>query len=99
MRIICQYADRRISGLHAVKRISLINTPRRIKHVDRRPLRQLQAAPFGVRVRLDDDKLAASLPAGSTGAAAIYTEHIKAAHIIRKVLLRQTAILNYVIPF
>jgi hypothetical protein len=42
------------------------------------------------------DKLAASLPAG---AAAIFTEHVKAAHIIRKVLLRQTAILNYVWPF
>jgi len=59
----------------------------------------LQAAPFAVRVKLDDDQLAASLPAGSTGDAAIYTEHIKAAHIIRKVLLRQTAILNYVIAF
>jgi hypothetical protein len=39
------------------------------------------------------------LPAGSTGQAAIYTGHIKASHVIRKVLLRQIAILNYVNPF
>ena len=31
--------------------------------------------------------------------AAIYTDHVKASHIIRKVLLRQIAILNYVNPF
>jgi RND family efflux transporter MFP subunit len=61
--------------------------------------RALQAAPFAVRLKLDDDKLAASLPAGSVGDAAIFTDHVKAAHIIRKVLLRQLAILNYVVPF
>ena len=61
--------------------------------------RQLTAAPFLVRVKLDDDKLAASLPAGATGDAAIFTEHVEAAHVIRKVLLRQLAILNYVVPF
>ena len=39
-------------------------------------------------------------PAGRrTGTAAIFTEHVKVAHIIRKVLLRQIAILNYVNPF
>lgn len=61
--------------------------------------RALQPAPFGVRVKLDDDTLAARLPAGSAGDAAIFTEHVKAAHVIRKVLLRQIAILNYVVPF
>ena len=61
--------------------------------------RQLAAAPFAVRVKLDDDALAARLPAGAVGSAAIFTEHVQAAHIIRKVLLRQTAILNYVLPF
>jgi RND family efflux transporter MFP subunit len=59
----------------------------------------LRPAPFAVRVRLDDDQLAASLPAGSVGSAAIFTDHVKVAHVIRKVLLRQTAILNYVLPF
>jgi RND family efflux transporter MFP subunit len=59
----------------------------------------LQPAPFAVRVKLDDDRFAATLPAGSVGDAAIFTEHVQAAHIIRKVLLRQVAILNYVVPF
>jgi hypothetical protein len=40
-----------------------------------------------------------SLPAGSTGTAAIFTDRVKAAHVIRKVLLRQIAITNYVNPF
>jgi len=61
--------------------------------------KQVTAAPFVVRVKLDDDKLAASLPAGTAGDAAIYTPHIKPSHIIRKVILRQIAIVNYVNPF
>jgi RND family efflux transporter MFP subunit len=60
---------------------------------------EVQAAPFIVRIRLDDQEVAKRLPAGSTGLAAIYTDHVKAAHVIRKVVLRQTAILNYVNPF
>jgi RND family efflux transporter MFP subunit len=59
----------------------------------------IEAAPFVARVKLDDTKLADSLPAGSTGTVAIFTDRVKAAHIIRKVLLRQTAILNYINPF
>lgn len=59
----------------------------------------IEAAPFIVRVALDDESIANSLPAGSTGTAAIFTEHVAAAHVIRRVLLRQTAIMNYVIPF
>ena len=55
--------------------------------------------PFVVRIRLDDADFARRLPAGSTGDAAIFTEHVKLAHVIRKVLLRQIAILNYVNPF
>jgi multidrug resistance efflux pump len=60
---------------------------------------QVTAAPFVVRVKLDDAKLAARLPAGTAGDAAIYTSHIKPSHIIRKVILRQIAIVNYVNPF
>jgi multidrug resistance efflux pump len=59
----------------------------------------IQSAPFVARVKLDDAGIAARLPAGSAGEAAIFTDHIKATHIIRKVLLRQIAILNYVNPF
>jgi RND family efflux transporter MFP subunit len=61
--------------------------------------REIEAAPFVVRVKLDDGGLASALPAGATGTAAIYTEHVKVSHIIRRVLLRQVAILNYVNPF
>ena len=60
---------------------------------------EVQAVPFVVRIRLDDQGLAMRLPAGSTGTAAIYTDHVQAAHVIRKVVLRQSAILNYVNPF
>lgn len=59
----------------------------------------IQTLPFVVRIRLDDQAFAASLPAGSTGDAAIFTERVKPAHVIRKVLLRQIAITNYVNPF
>jgi multidrug resistance efflux pump len=59
----------------------------------------IQAAPFVARVVLDDAGFARMLPAGSTGEAAIFTDRLKATHIVRKVLLRQTAILNYVNPF
>jgi multidrug resistance efflux pump len=60
--------------------------------------RTIQSASFLIRVRLDDAGFAASLPAGSTGEAAIFTDHVKAARVIRKVLLRQIAIFNYVNP-
>jgi RND family efflux transporter MFP subunit len=59
----------------------------------------VESAPFVVRVKLDDQELSKRLPAGSTGTAAIFTEAVKPTHIIRKVLLRQIAILNYVNPF
>lgn len=58
----------------------------------------VQAAPFVVRVKLDDPALAQSLPAGSVGDAAIFTARVTSTHVIRKVLLRQIAILNYVLP-
>jgi len=59
----------------------------------------IQSAPFVVRVKLDDEDVLKQLPAGSTGTAAIFTDAAKPTHIIRKVLLRQLAILNYVNPF
>lgn len=61
--------------------------------------KEVQSAPFVVRIKLDDAELTRRLPAGSTGAAAIFTEHVKAAHVIRRVMLRMEAILNYVNPF
>jgi len=59
----------------------------------------VMATPFVVRVRLDDAEFADALPAGAVGDAAIFTERVKPAHLIRRVLLRQIAILNYVNPF
>lgn len=59
----------------------------------------IMAAPLVVRVKLDDAAFAASLPAGSSGTAAIFTDRVRPAHVIRKVLLRQIAITNYVNPF
>ena len=59
----------------------------------------IQSAPFVVRVKLDDAAYARALPAGSAGDAAIFTDRVQAAHVIRKVLLRQIAITNYVNPF
>jgi RND family efflux transporter MFP subunit len=59
----------------------------------------IEAAPFVARIKLDDTTLADSLPAGTTGTAAIFTDRAKAAHIIRRVLLRQIAITNYINPF
>jgi RND family efflux transporter MFP subunit len=59
----------------------------------------IEAAPFIVRVRLDDTAFTERLPAGATGTAAIFTDHVKVSHIIRRVLLRQVAILNYINPY
>ena len=61
--------------------------------------KSLVAAPFVVRIRLDDRAFADSLPAGAAGDAAIFTDRVKPAHMIRKVLLRQIAITNYINPF
>jgi len=46
------------------------------------------------RYAVDDQEIAKCRPAASTGSAVIYTDHVKASHVIR-----QTAILNYVNPF
>jgi RND family efflux transporter MFP subunit len=59
----------------------------------------IETVPFVVRVKLDDEEFAKDLPAGATGTAAIYTGHVKVAHILRRVLLRQVAILDYINPF
>lgn len=61
--------------------------------------RAIEAAPFAIRVRLDDADFARRLPAGATGTAAVFTEHVQVAHVIRRVILRQIAILNYINPF
>lgn len=54
--------------------------------------------PFFVRLKLDDEELAASLVPGSMGSAAIYTSTVKATHVIRKVMIRMDSIINYIDP-
>lgn len=54
--------------------------------------------PFFVRLRLDDPELAEAIPAGAVGQVAIYTEEVQMAHVIRKVMIRMNAIMNYVVP-
>ena len=60
---------------------------------------EVESAPFIVRIVLDDADVAKRLPAGSTGTAAIFTEHVTATHVIRRVMLRMQAIFNYINPF
>jgi RND family efflux transporter MFP subunit len=59
----------------------------------------VETAPFIVRIKLDDETAVKRFPAGTTGLAAIFTDHVAISHMIRRVVLRQTAILNYVNPF
>lgn len=59
----------------------------------------IPTVPFVARVALDDAEFAKRLPAGATGTAAIFTDRVKVSHVIRRVLLRQVAILDYVNPF
>ena len=63
--------------------------------------------PLAVILKLDDSAFKnaglhqldiAQTPGGAFGNAAIYTENSKMAHIIRKVMLRMQAWLNYIIP-
>ncbi|MDJ0993013.1 MAG: efflux RND transporter periplasmic adaptor subunit [Dinoroseobacter sp.] len=59
---------------------------------------QTVAEPFFVRLRLDNDEDLAGLNPGTAGTAAIYTESVAATHVIRKVMIRMEAILNYLNP-
>jgi len=54
--------------------------------------------PLFVRLKLDDEAFANSLPAGATGEVAIYSPKGKPAQIIRKVMIRLAAIKNYIVP-
>jgi multidrug resistance efflux pump len=58
---------------------------------------RVHAEPFFVRVALDDEDHS-SLPPGAAGTAAIYTGAVTPTHIIRKVMIRMDAIVNYVWP-
>jgi multidrug resistance efflux pump len=60
---------------------------------------RLSAAPFVVRLALDDPSITAKLHAGSFGQVAIYTASMQPAHVIRKVMMWMQAWMNYLVPF
>jgi hypothetical protein len=53
---------------------------------------------YAVKFNIADKDQPLFLAAGAAGDAAIYTQHLAAIHIIRKVILRVGAKLNYIIP-
>ena len=59
---------------------------------------QTDPGPFFVRLEFDDPELVAALPAGAAGDVAIYTTAVSATHIIRRVMIRMTAYMNYIVP-
>lgn len=59
----------------------------------------IQSTPFYVRVELDDRATGALIPAGATGEAAIYTHSASPTHVVRRIMIRMTAYLNYVLPY
>ncbi len=57
------------------------------------------AEPYGVIIMLDEGGPDQSvLYGGTVGTAAIYTQQVKATHVIRKVMMRMQAWMNYVLP-
>jgi len=54
--------------------------------------------PFFVRLQLADPDVKELLKPGMLGSTAIYTSNVKAAHVIRKVMIRMDGIMNYFDP-
>jgi len=59
---------------------------------------QIMPAPYFVRLRLDDEEVARSLPTGAAGIAAIYTGEFEVSYMIRRVMMRMDAWLAYIVP-
>ena len=57
------------------------------------------AEPYAVVIDLDDESLDTDqIPGGASGSAAIYTDSMAATHVIRRVMIRMDAWMNYIIP-
>ena len=64
------------------------------------PMTNVMAMPpgrYAVKFNIEDRDKAVFLAAGAAGHAAIYTDHLHAVHILRKVILRVGSYLNYLI--
>lgn len=59
---------------------------------------QIVPAPYYVRLKLDDEEAARSLPTGAAGTAAIYTGEFEISYMIRRVMMRMDAWLAYIVP-
>jgi multidrug resistance efflux pump len=61
------------------------------------PNASMVPGPYGVLLELDDERISIDqVYGGALGTAAIYTDSVKATHVIRKVMLRMEAWINYV---
>ena len=71
------------------------------------PSPQTLPQPYGIVLELEESFEEAGLtpmdiagiPGGAVGTGAVYTDSVKATHIIRKVMVRMQAWLNYLIPY
>ncbi|MEA1889176.1 MAG: efflux RND transporter periplasmic adaptor subunit [Pseudomonadota bacterium] len=59
---------------------------------------QVVHAPMWVRLEMNDESLPAGLAVGATGTGAIYTDKGAATQVIRRVMVRMEAIINYLSP-
>lgn len=56
-------------------------------------------APYAVMLQLEDETiLPEDIPGGVAGTAAIYTESVQATHVIRKIMIRMEAWMNFINP-
>lgn len=63
------------------------------------PLPSDPTLPFGVILEFDNEAIdLTELPGGAVGTAAIYTDSVAATHIIRRVMIRMEAWMNYLKP-
>tara|TARA_R110002049_G_scaffold4601_1_gene31653 strand:+ start:36253 stop:37641 length:1389 start_codon:yes stop_codon:yes gene_type:complete len=65
------------------------------------PVESQLAMPFGVVLKMDNNENIdlTRLPGGAIGSGAVYTNQAQATHLIRRVMLRMKAWMNYVSPF
>ena len=55
--------------------------------------------PYGVVLDLEDESVELGMiPGGASGTAAIYTDSVATTHVIRRVMMRMEAWMNYVLP-